>query len=384
MLGGLAAAIAILAGLLLYGLSLETRAIEGIYLDRVVPLRDLKGVSDSYAITVVDNAIKAELGTIEFSKAADAIEAAVTSAETKWKAYIKTTLTDEERMLVVRTDPLLEVARPTIKRIVTALKAGDKAELSRLVHIDMYRHIEPLTQAFNQLVNLQTAVTNEIYAKVQRTSTLFMALAWVVVVVAAVAVIAALIFMRRWVTEPIGAMTDTMLALAKGDLELTIPFADRENEIGHMAHAAEVFRCNMLEFRKLQERAVEDAERASKAKGDFLTSMSHELRTPLNAIIGIVEMVLEDAELEEGREEDVEGLTRVLGAARHLLALINDILDLSKIEAGHLDLQVERVLLEPIIEEALGTVRPLQRRKAMSWNATFRRISFGLRSMRNG
>jgi signal transduction histidine kinase len=84
--------------------------------------------------------------------------------------------------------------------------------------------------------------------------------------------------------------------------------------------------------------------------------MSHELRTPLNAIIGVSEMLREDA---EALKQDTEPLDRVLGAARHLLALINDILDLSKIEAGRMELALSSFLLAPLIAEVVKTIEPL-------------------------
>jgi adenylate cyclase len=84
--------------------------------------------------------------------------------------------------------------------------------------------------------------------------------------------------------------------------------------------------------------------------------MSHELRTPLNAIIGVSEMLREDA---EALQQDTEPLDRVLGAARHLLALINDILDLSKIEAGRMELQLEEFALAPLIDNVVKTIEPL-------------------------
>jgi signal transduction histidine kinase len=84
--------------------------------------------------------------------------------------------------------------------------------------------------------------------------------------------------------------------------------------------------------------------------------MSHELRTPLNAIIGVSEMLREDA---EAAKQDTEPLDRVLGAGRHLLALINDILDLSKIEAGRMELQLEDFALAPLIDSVVKTVEPL-------------------------
>ena len=89
--------------------------------------------------------------------------------------------------------------------------------------------------------------------------------------------------------------------------------------------------------------------------------MSHELRTPLNAIIGVSEMLREDA---EAAKQDTEPLDRVLGAGRHLLALINDILDLSKIEAGRMELQLEDVALAPLIDGVVKTIEPLAAKSA--------------------
>jgi adenylate cyclase len=97
-------------------------------------------------------------------------------------------------------------------------------------------------------------------------------------------------------------------------------------------------------------------EEASRHKSQFLANMSHELRTPLNAIIGVTEMLREDA---ESLNQDLEPLDRVLGAGRHLLSLINDILDLSKIEAGRMELQLEDFALAPLIDGVVKTIEPL-------------------------
>jgi len=97
---------------------------------------------------------------------------------------------------------------------------------------------------------------------------------------------------------------------------------------------------------------------ASRIKSSFLANMSHELRTPLNAIIGLTELLCENAP-RFGTEKALEPLRRVLRAGRHLLGLINDILDLSKIEAGKMDLTLETVTIQPVVEEVFGTARPL-------------------------
>jgi adenylate cyclase len=106
------------------------------------------------------------------------------------------------------------------------------------------------------------------------------------------------------------------------------------------------------------EAARDEAMEASRTKSSFLANMSHELRTPLNAIIGLTELLCDNA-ARFGTEKALEPLRRVLRAGRHLLSLINDILDLSKIEAGKMDLTVESVAIRPIIDEVSGIARPL-------------------------
>jgi signal transduction histidine kinase/DNA-binding response OmpR family regulator len=97
---------------------------------------------------------------------------------------------------------------------------------------------------------------------------------------------------------------------------------------------------------------------ASQHKSQFLANMSHELRTPMNAIIGVSEMLLEDAR-DLGHDDQIDPLERILRAAQHLLALINDILDLSKIEAGKMEMHVESFSIGSLIEDVVTTIRPL-------------------------
>ncbi|MEG4248147.1 response regulator [Microcoleus sp. Pol10D4] len=104
--------------------------------------------------------------------------------------------------------------------------------------------------------------------------------------------------------------------------------------------------------------ALEAAESANRAKSTFLANMSHELRTPLNAIIGYSEMLQEEAE-ELGDEAFVPDLEKICSAGKHLLSMIDDILDISKIEAGRMDLYLETFDIHTLIESAVATARPL-------------------------
>ena len=113
----------------------------------------------------------------------------------------------------------------------------------------------------------------------------------------------------------------------------------------HMATASEL------------RRATEEAERARAAKADFLAKMSHELRTPLNAVIGYSQILLEDAE-DEKDVESIGDLTKIHDAGQHLLKLVNEVLDLSKIEAGKMELDLEETHLAELLSEIVGASRP--------------------------
>ncbi len=112
------------------------------------------------------------------------------------------------------------------------------------------------------------------------------------------------------------------------------------------------------QMERKMEAAKEQAVNASKTKSEFLANMSHELRTPMNAIIGYGEMLKEDAE-DDGNDAIVPDLDKIIAAGNHLLQLINDVLDISKVEAGHMDMFLEEFDIAKMIEEAASTVATL-------------------------
>jgi signal transduction histidine kinase/ActR/RegA family two-component response regulator len=133
------------------------------------------------------------------------------------------------------------------------------------------------------------------------------------------------------------------------------PVAYAGDEIGRLAESH--LRAEALLTRRTREltAARDTAMRATQVKNSFLSSTSHELRTPLNSILGFAQLL----QLSELTAEDKDGVDRILGAGRHLLALINELIDIARIESGDLGLSLEPVLVRPVIEETCQLMAPI-------------------------
>jgi signal transduction histidine kinase len=179
-----------------------------------------------------------------------------------------------------------------------------------------------------------------------------------------VGALAVAMFGRR-VVFPILALTRTIVRIAEGEREINVPHRDREDEIGQMGNALETLRHNAqaaeLAAKQHAERLEEArsaAESASRAKSAFLATMSHELRTPLNAVIGFAEMIEREIVGPVGAPAYLEYAHDIHESASHLLQLINDILDLSTLEAGHLSLSEEKVDLRQTLQASVRMLAP--------------------------
>jgi signal transduction histidine kinase/DNA-binding response OmpR family regulator len=186
-------------------------------------------------------------------------------------------------------------------------------------------------------------------------------------VIAALAAGAALLalLLSRVLTRPLEQVTGALSRFGSGEWDARLLPTRRRDEIGVLAATvagmAAKIESQLHELGEKEERlrqAKEAAEAASTAKSAFLANMSHELRTPLNAIIGYSEMLLEEAE-ELGQPELKPDLDKIQGAGKHLLGLINDILDLSKVEAGKMDVFAERFDVAAMLAEVQATIEPL-------------------------
>ena len=181
-----------------------------------------------------------------------------------------------------------------------------------------------------------------------------------------------LLFLQYWVRkllQPLSKLSET-LGAAELDKNVQVPEFDEKmtSEISQVWYAVQQLFIRLkqrdedvAEEHRVAQLALEEkleAEAASYEKSQFLANMSHELRTPLNAIIGYSEMLYEDAE-ERKDFTQTEDLSRIRTAGRHLLSLINDVLDLSRIELGKTELYLEDVGLSELIDEVVDTIQSL-------------------------
>jgi signal transduction histidine kinase/ActR/RegA family two-component response regulator len=165
--------------------------------------------------------------------------------------------------------------------------------------------------------------------------------------------LAGVAFVTSGIARRLGAVAENARRLGEGQpLEPAIYATD---EIGRMTQSH--FRAEALLARRTAEliAARDAAMRATQVKNTFLSSTSHELRTPLNAILGFAQLL----QLSELGEEDSDGVTRILAAGRHLLALINELIDIARIESGDLGMSLEPVLVRPVIEETCRLMTPI-------------------------
>ncbi|MEG4914903.1 MULTISPECIES: ATP-binding protein [unclassified Microcoleus] len=143
------------------------------------------------------------------------------------------------------------------------------------------------------------------------------------------------------------------------DLQVPVTTSD---EVGRLAISLNELIQRVAEYTEELHEAKVAAEAANRSKSAFLANMSHELRTPLNAIINYSEMLQEDAQ-DSGSEDFLPDLEKIQTAGKHLLDMISDILDISKIEAGHVTLYLENFDVATMIEEVMTTAQPLVEKK---------------------
>jgi len=280
----------------------------------------------------------------------------------------------EERELIQRIRAAQELALTTVADIANLVRDG-RVDASMVLHLNkeypLYLQIEGLV---NQVVKREQQKMDSLRGSVaatNRRSLIIMA----GFVASSIALAALLGFVISWsfilpVQEAHGFVTQ----VAKGNFEATINVPNRD-EFGALADRMNQMSRELRTLYAKQQEAArelqslnERLQQASKAKSDFLANMSHELRTPMNAILGFVEMVL-DGIYGEVPPDLKEPLTDIQTNGKHLLRLINDVLDLSKIEAGRMELALAEYSVQDVVDTVRASLQSLALEKGLGFTA---------------
>jgi signal transduction histidine kinase len=248
-----------------------------------------------------------------------------------------------------------------VTRVVELIRAGRAAEGRELQLTRAGPLADRLERLTNELVNKAEA---DMVASADASQEAYVTSHWVVIGFAVGSIALALIlgYAISWsVIGPVQQMDARLRDIASGDFSAQVHVANRD-ELGALA-------ANLNRMNRELGGLYQQLEAASRHKSEFLANMSHELRTPLNAIIGFSE-VLHERMFGELNEKQAEYIQDIVASGRHLLSLINDILDLSKIEAGRMELDLGTFSLPVALDTALTLVRERTTRRGITLGLT--------------
>jgi signal transduction histidine kinase len=243
-----------------------------------------------------------------------------------------------------------------VTRVTELIRAGRAAEGRELQVTRAAPLADRLERLINELVNKAEA---DMVASIEAAHAAYATSRWVVIgfAVGAIALALVLGYALSWsVISPVQRMNERLSQIAGGDFFQRVNVANRD-ELGTLA-------ANLNRMNDELGRLYRELETASRHKSEFLASMSHELRTPLNAIIGFSE-VLQERMFGELNDKQAEYIDDIIASGRHLLALINDILDLSKIEAGRMELDLTPFDVPLTVETTVSLIRERATRRGL-------------------
>lgn len=267
------------------GMNTSNQALNTVYQDRVVPLRDLKAISDDYAVLVVDTSHKVRSGAISWQEAESSIAEAKKRIATNWDNYTATTLTEEERGLVETLVPRKEQADAFIGRLESVIEAQDRSALVGIIETDLYGIIDPVTEIITDLAELQETVSEQEYLNAESASQKAGSVMAVLALIGLAIVTASVLTVLFSVIRPFNRMTAAMTVIAGGAYKTEVPYLQRQDEIGELAAALNIFKENGLENQRMQQEREEQKKQAEAEKRQILAEMADNFDTATREVI---------------------------------------------------------------------------------------------------
>jgi len=215
---------------------ISNEGLDTVYKDRVVPLKDLKTIADMYAVNLVDTSHKVRNGNLKWQEGRNNVEQAKVSIAKKWKDYQATSLVTEEKKLVEEIGPLMKAADGAVEKLAGILKAEDSEALTNFTVSELYPVIDPVSEKFSSLVDVQLEVARQEY---DRSTSSYRTSRAVSVAAIVVGVLLASLFgmlITRSITGPLAEGVRVANRLSEGDLTMQVEVAGRD-EIGQLMSA---------------------------------------------------------------------------------------------------------------------------------------------------
>lgn len=219
----------------------SSAALRTVLADRVVPLRDLKIVGDSYAVDIVDSAHKARNGNVSLAEAAQHVRQGASNAKAAWLRYRATEITGKEEQLAATAETRMQASNASVDRLLEILQSGDRGALDRFVVGELYERIDPLSEAVSDLVTLQIKVASEETTAALDTARTAMVMMLVLALASAGVLGFSYVTITRKVIGPIQGLARVIQELARSSGEATLPNLDQKDEIGDITRSVDAF-----------------------------------------------------------------------------------------------------------------------------------------------
>lgn len=299
----------------LSGMSRINDKLKTVYEDRVVPLKDLKVIADMYAVNIVDTSHKVRNGNLSWAEGINNVDKATAIIKNQWNKYFATFLVDEEKKLVSEIKPLIEQADMSVNRLINILKKEDTQKLTEFTIKELYPVIDPVSEKFSELIDVQLKVVKDEYEKSILMYKNLRNIIFLTVSLALVFVGFLSWFIISYINRQTIEIYDNLLNIAKsGNLTKRLKIYGKD-ELGEVAGAVnELIEKLSGLISKIKDSALNIAK-----EGETLSASSSQVAS------ASVESDAQSSEIQSSASSANEGVTSVAAAMEEMLVTINEI-----------------------------------------------------------
>jgi len=327
-----------------------------LYEDRIVPLKDLKNISDSYAVNIVDTNHKLRNGNISWQEAQNNIVNAQKEINEIWKAYMATTLTDKEAQLAKRAEKLMYPANQAIDELLTLVRAQNAQEIEKFSIEKLYPVIDPISDAISQLINLQLDVAQEINQESSESYQTLMTLSIVAIILSFVFISWFVLVTVRAISRPLNELVETsQTVMQSGDFSQRVTIT-RMDEVGVAASAFNQLLNNTTQAIKEANQvvgAIAQSDFSQRMNGNYVGDLN-QLKEGVNASaksvsfmmdeLGKIMQALQDGRFDAKMDPQVpeafrQQVEKALSTIDQVVTQINDVM--SHMNQGEFDKRIQ-------------------------------------------